>query len=147
MGIYGIAPGIPPKSTFCTISYNIMEESKWYIAGEHERDPSAASTQSKGKYWHSLQCGTMNRVPITISLDMDGRLAPLRPRPGKGQGMLPGFNSNEGTARPVCHRQPAHRSKGKHKTAARIDIASYAGPRIAVLTKRPVMSDRRRRGV
>ena len=46
---YGIAPGIPPKSTFCSIFYDILEESKWYIAGKHERDPSAALTQQQRK--------------------------------------------------------------------------------------------------
>ena len=39
--------GISPKSIFCIIF--ILEESKWYIAGEHERDPSAASTQLQRK--------------------------------------------------------------------------------------------------
>ena len=46
---YGIAPGIPPKSILCIIVYDVLEESKWHIAGEHERDPSTASTQQKRK--------------------------------------------------------------------------------------------------
>ena len=46
---YGIAPGVPPKSTFCIIFCDILEESKWYIADEHERDLSAASTQQQRK--------------------------------------------------------------------------------------------------
>ena len=69
---YGVAPGIPPKSSFCIIFYDMLEEAKWYIAGEHERDQSAASTKQpkKPKYSHSLQRGTMNRVATTISLAM-----------------------------------------------------------------------------
>ena len=49
IGAYKNKPGIPPKSTFCVIFYDILEESKWYVAGEHERDPSAASTQQQRK--------------------------------------------------------------------------------------------------
>ena len=40
--------GIPPKSIFRLFVFK-YDESKWYIAGEDERDPSAASTQQQRK--------------------------------------------------------------------------------------------------